>query len=156
MAIETYQLFEATARVTGRANLARALHVGEKHTYNLTADPMTIEVPCRNDADRMTNVFEMLATYPAGRPALILWRQHFNELFARLVDRETAKPLTPETVILEAQEVCAEVGDVLRECKPGFLPNRLAQQCAEAIARLERLMAMAEAADDIVPLRRAK
>lgn len=154
MAFETYQLFGMTADAIGRDGIADALHIGMKHTYNLTADPMTLEVPCKNDAQRLQNMFEKLATHPAGKPALICWRMHFNELFARLIDHEIAKPLTPETVLLEAQEMCAEMGDVLRECKPGFVPDKLAKEAAELIAVLERMVAMAEAADDAVPIRR--
>jgi hypothetical protein len=159
MAMETHDLFAMTADVIGRDGLASALHVGVKHTYNLTADPMTLEVPCRNDAERMQNVFEKLATYPEGKPALILWRMHFNELFSRLIDHENARPLTPETVLVEAQELCAEVADVLRECKPGFVPEKLSKEAAELIAVLERIVHMAEASDDVrstVPFRKVR
>lgn len=150
MPLETHQLYQKTAEVIGHKRLASALNVSVAHTYNLTADPLSQNVAVRDDADRLTSMLEALSTHPHGKPALVLWELHFSELFDRLVRRETPEPLTPETVITEAQKAITEFGELLRECKPGFVPEKLAKEAAELIAVLERIVHMAETSDDTV------
>jgi hypothetical protein len=148
MAIETHQLMAATAGVINHKRMAQALAVSLSHTYVLCADPMAHDAPVRNDADRLVNLLTELATHRNGRPALVMWRMFWKEFFARVIDGEKPEPLTCETIIPEAQQLCAHFSDVLKECKPGFVPDHVAQEAAEMIAKLEQLVACAEAADD--------
>lgn len=148
---EPVQLYCAAAKAIGHKQLADALNVSVGHTYVLTADPLAIDAPVRNDVERLTTLVQTLATHPSARSTLILFRLYFKELFARVLDREEPKPLTPETMCAEVQEVVSQFGELLRECRPGFVPDHIAVEAADVIAALERLIASAESSD-----RRAK
>lgn len=155
--IETLELYRAAAKAIGHKQLADALNISLGHTYVLTADPLAIDAPVRNDIERLTTLIQALATHPNARPTLILFRLYFKELFARVLDREEPTPLTPETVCAETQEAIGQFGELLRECRPGFIPDRIAAEAADVISILERLVASAESSDDnAVRIRRAK
>lgn len=146
--LETHQLMQATARVVNHKRMAHALAVSLPHTYVLCADPLTQDAPVRNDADRLTNLLTELASHRDGKPTLVLWELYFAQLFGRLVRNEKPAALTCETIIPEAQKLCAHMADVLAECKPGFVPNTIAKEAAEMIAALRTLIECAEEADD--------
>lgn len=157
--IEARQTLNAVVDAIGAKRAADAMNLSLHHVYKLLADPVTLDAPVRNDVERLTNLYEVAAAHPKARPALILSRLYWKETFARILDRESAEPLSSVDVVLKAQELCAEVSDVLRECKPGYCPDKIAKEASELIAVLEQLVAMAEVSDDTritVPLRRAR
>jgi hypothetical protein len=146
--MESHQLYSAAAKIIGHRALARVLSVSLQHTYVLCADPITLDVPVRTDWDRTKNLLETVASHRDGRPVLIQWEMADKLFYDRVIRGERAEPLTCETVVTEAQAAISEFGELLMECKPGFVSDRIAKEAAEVIAKLERLVACAEAADD--------
>lgn len=149
MPIETHQVYAAIASAIGHKRMASTQGCSVQHTYLLTRDPVELDAPVRTDLDRFLALLEVAATHPDGKSATVLAELACNEFFDRINRRQTPKALTPETVCLETQEAIAQFGELLRECKPGFIPDKIAAEAADVIAVLKRFVAAAEKADDV-------
>lgn len=148
MSIETHQLYSAALQEMSAKQLAQVLGVGVSHVYKLAADPHSLDVPVRDDIARITAMVEALAARPNGQHALILIRLFFNDLFARVIDRETPKPLSAECIPQHVGRICAEFGDLLSSVGPKFSADQIATEGAQVIAAIECLIRSAEATDD--------
>ncbi len=146
--IETTQLISAAGEAVGYKKLSHALGLSLAHTYKLAADPMSLDQPVRNDLDRIGSVIDLLAALPHARPALILWKEFFDEAFNRALNREHLSALTCEAVPAVAEKLCREFADVLRECRKDYVPDALAKQAAELMAELSLLIRCGELKDD--------
>jgi hypothetical protein len=153
--IETSQLYAGTLRVLGIHRLQQLMGFRKAQSvYKLAADRLALDTPVRDDVQRITSVVEALAAHPNERAVLVMWEMYFKELFNRVIRHQTYESMTAEDVVKRAQELCVEVSDVLRECKPGYSPGKLVKESSELIAVLEKLVGMAEVTDDVVQLRR--
>lgn len=149
MPIESYQLFRAHAAAQGHKGLARSMNISKSHTYVLTTPSEDRETQVRDDVERLTSMCEASATRGStGRVANKLTEVYFKELFDRLNRNQHTEPLTCELVVQRAQRMCERMADVLKECRPGFIPDAIAREAAEMIVELESLIVCAEAADD--------
>jgi len=149
MAIETHQLYSAAGDALGAKQAAAILNVGVQHFYKLAADPMSLDVPVRDDVMRITQLVEAMTARPHAKAKLHLWRLYFDDLFRRAVDRDEATPLDCETIREKAAALCQHFGELLAECGPGFNPDRIANEGAEVIAAITTLVRCAELTDDM-------
>lgn len=148
--IESTQVYRAWAKAIGHKRMASTLAVSLQHSYVLTTDPIARDIQVRDDIERITNMVEASAAHgAAGKAANIQAELYFSDLFGRVNRNESPTPLTCESVILRAQEGCAHFSDVLRSCKPGFIPDEVAKEAAEMIVWLREFVACAEASDDV-------
>lgn len=138
--METNDLFHIAGDAVGFKQLSHALGLSLAHTYKLAADPMSLDVPVRNDLDRIASVVDMMAARPHAKPALVLWRTWFQDLFARAIYDERAPVLTCDNVQATTERLCSEFADVLKECRKDFVPEAVAKQAAELMAVLETLV----------------
>lgn len=147
MSLETYQLYDAARTQIGVKLLADALNVGVQHAHKLATDPSALDVPVRDDVARITSLLTALAARPHAKPALILFRMYFEDVFSRLLDKEHVSPLTCEGVADHVGRLCTEFAGLVVECKPGFASDRIATEASELIAAITTLVRCAEVAD---------
>jgi hypothetical protein len=153
--IETHQLYAAAVDALGAKRVRDELNVGLQHVYKLAADPMTQDVPVRDDVARITSLVDALAARPHAKPALILWRLYFSDMFARAVDRQTVMPLDKCNVAEHVGKICREFAEMMLKLSNGdeLDPDVITKEAADVIAAVERLVRCAEAADDAPKLR---
>jgi len=141
---DTHELYRAAIDAIGAKKVAHALGLGLSHTYRLQRAPMdegdADGTGARSDVDRIEMLIDVLAAHPNARPALHLWRLHFDALFARAVDRATPRPLTEEGLAAEVGRTCKEFGELLAECGPDLDPARVRKEGTEAIEAIKRLI----------------
>lgn len=149
MAIESYQIFQKSAEAQGHKGLARSMGLGLSTTYTRTTPFEHREPQTQDEFQKIESMCEANATRgAAGKVANTLAEVWALELFGRLNRNEHPTPLTCELVVQRAQKMCAHMADVLRECRPSFVPDNIAKEAAEMIVELRDLIACAEAADD--------
>lgn len=152
MPIESHQIYAASAKAQTPAGLARSMNLqGVGHVYELMKPFEYRHSIVRDDIERFTAMCEGNATRGEdGRVANTLAEVYMIELFDRLNRNERPKPLTCETAVAEAAELCGHMRDVLDVLskKGGPIPDRVAVEISEMIVALRRVLMCAEAADD--------
>lgn len=146
--VETHQLYAEAKRQVGAKVCADALGVGVAHFYKLCSDPMSLDVPIRDDVQRLQNLLEVLAARPHAKPALILFRLYFDDLFARLIDHDAVTPLDCHGITDHVERLCREFADLVHEVKPGFVSDRIASEGSQLMAAVTKLVRCAEVADN--------
>lgn len=154
-------LYRETIEAAGVKRVGRALHLSDSMVYKLARPASDPDHPDRtgtdrNDLDRLTTLLEVVSSLPSARPVLHRWRQHFEQLFDRLLNHREIRPVTQADVIAYAARCAEEHGQALKEALTEGDDEKAMSECCEAAEALRQLMeALAQKIDHdkTIPMR---